>query len=88
MLSFLCFVTFSILWLRDNSYIKDKILSPFIRIALFAVDKSKPTDEKFDIKEFISLNNSIKKLYEDRDKAYETAQSYESRFGYVFEKSF
>lgn len=87
-LSFLCFVAFSILWLRDNSYIKDKILSPFIRIALFAADKSKPTNEEFDIKEFTSLNNSIKKLYEDRDKAYETAQSYESRFGYVFEKSF
>ncbi|WXG60938.1 hypothetical protein VB002_05565 [Campylobacter concisus] len=33
--------------------------------------KSRLADEEFDVKEFTSLNNSIKKLYEDRDKAYE-----------------
>ena len=87
-LSFLSFVAFSILWLRDNLYVKNKILTPLSKITLFATDKVKIGDENFDIKEFILLNNSIKKLYEDSEKACETAQSYEYRFGYVFEKSF
>ena len=87
-LSFLSFVAFSILWLRDNLYIKNKILTPLGKITLFATDKVKIGNENFDIKEFILLNNSIKKLYEDSEKAYETAESYEYRFGYVFEKAF
>ena len=87
-LSFICFVTFSIFWMLDNRYIQDKILSPLKRITLFAADKSKEAGDDFEISEFISLNNSIKALYDKTDKAYEVALSYEHRFGYVFEKSF
>ncbi|MCD8212653.1 MAG: EAL domain-containing protein [Campylobacter sp.] len=86
-ISFLSFIGFVMLWIRDAIFTKKSILIPLQGILESINDREKKITGELAIKDIEAINNGINELYGKIDEANSTLESYKGRFGYVFEQS-
>ncbi|MBE3609640.1 EAL domain-containing protein [Campylobacter californiensis] len=87
-ISFISFIAFIFLWIKDIKYIRNDFLAPLGELVRFLSNKKNKLDTQNITGDILTINDGITDLYKELDEAKMALEAYKKRFGYVFEQSF